>query len=653
MEDGQLYINGAFIKAGTFQADVIKLLTGEDGRPYFGSWSDLNAFIMAEVDTMDDYTQKAYSLILDDDPIYSSCVLELARGRNADMLRDVIVTLISKDGMWLRYAEDEGNTAAKDWYWHDWVVLGDGATVIPGAPGKSAYEIAVDNGFEGTEEEWLESLKGGSSGGGDVLLGQTPYTMKESASVKLVGSGEHTYRVNGKTIADLSTFGVASTKVKLTEGEDYIELVSTGSTNWYESYATFSVSGLTVGTAYILSIIGLGIDTTNLINNGYFLIKNASGTELGRIMQDAASIHSVEFTPDTANITIGWYPAANYYWNNNYRTARIADIYINAAADGTTRTDVLNESGTFTDSFVLGQVSAGVTITTDPSCQVYKVVGSSGGAALPLEGKKVVCFGDSLFGMYTGDTSAPAYVAERTGATVYNVGFGGCRMSVHPYTGYGEFSMWALAKAIATGDWSAQDAAAASGSANFPDQLAILKGIDFSDVDYIVIHYGTNDFTAGAGVAIDNASDPKDYNTLCGALRYSIETLLSAYPELRIFVSVPAFRYWTADDGTITYPEDYTNVNGNTLPEFVDALARTAKEYNLPVIDSYYGLGINKVNAATFLADGVHHNVTGRKRFGDFIGSCLVAPPVRLSIDTITAKVIASLPIYNGEVEEE
>lgn len=29
-----------------------------------------------------------------------------------------------------------------------------------GADGKSAYEIAVEHGFEGTEEEWLESLKG-------------------------------------------------------------------------------------------------------------------------------------------------------------------------------------------------------------------------------------------------------------------------------------------------------------------------------------------------------------------------------------------------------------------------------------------------------------------------------------------------------------
>jgi hypothetical protein len=26
--------------------------------------------------------------------------------------------------------------------------------------GKSAYDLAVDNGFEGTEQEWLASLKG-------------------------------------------------------------------------------------------------------------------------------------------------------------------------------------------------------------------------------------------------------------------------------------------------------------------------------------------------------------------------------------------------------------------------------------------------------------------------------------------------------------
>ena len=31
------------------------------------------------------------------------------------------------------------------------------------ADGKSAYEIAVDHGFKGSESEWLESLKGSSA----------------------------------------------------------------------------------------------------------------------------------------------------------------------------------------------------------------------------------------------------------------------------------------------------------------------------------------------------------------------------------------------------------------------------------------------------------------------------------------------------------
>lgn len=38
-------------------------------------------------------------------------------------------------------------------------VLIDGA-VIEGVPGDSAYEVAVDNGFVGTEAEWLASLEG-------------------------------------------------------------------------------------------------------------------------------------------------------------------------------------------------------------------------------------------------------------------------------------------------------------------------------------------------------------------------------------------------------------------------------------------------------------------------------------------------------------
>ena len=44
---------------------------------------------------------------------------------------------------------------------------------VQGARGKSAYEVAVDNGFVGTEQEWLDSLQGGGGGGGATNLGYT------------------------------------------------------------------------------------------------------------------------------------------------------------------------------------------------------------------------------------------------------------------------------------------------------------------------------------------------------------------------------------------------------------------------------------------------------------------------------------------------
>ena len=48
--------------------------------------------------------------------------------------------------------------------------LGGGGS---GTAGKSAYEIAVDNGFVGTETEWLESLKGEQGEAGRSITGIT------------------------------------------------------------------------------------------------------------------------------------------------------------------------------------------------------------------------------------------------------------------------------------------------------------------------------------------------------------------------------------------------------------------------------------------------------------------------------------------------
>lgn len=48
----------------------------------------------------------------------------------------------------------------------------DGADGVNGVDGKSAYEIAVINGFVGTESAWLASLKGDKGADGNTIVDQ-------------------------------------------------------------------------------------------------------------------------------------------------------------------------------------------------------------------------------------------------------------------------------------------------------------------------------------------------------------------------------------------------------------------------------------------------------------------------------------------------
>ena len=522
------------------------------------------------------------------------------------------------------------------------IKAGDTATFIY----NSYYRlISIDrwqNDIESLSKDVFDLKLAVGDGGdeGQKWIGQTPYKMTEDASLlSLIGDGEYSFTITSDTVADLENIDAPKcTNCELVKVGKYYEIRSTGGSAWYSSYADFVVSGLTIGEKYVFYVDGLGRNF-NLTNDkrycGYYIVcagtSYSSSNVIGNTGSNFDAYQSnietlkVSFTATTESVVIRAYPSGDAYFASGASVAEINSFYINRAGSNK-HTGIIDLAGTFTDMRTLSDVPAGATITTDPVCDVYAAIAKEdeeNAVYMPLKDKTVVCFGDSLFGMYRGADSAPAFIAESTGATVHNVGFGGCRMSVHPTSGYAAFSMWALAKAIVENNWTTQDAQASSGSAYFPDQLALLKSIDFSTVDYVVIHYGTNDFGAGTAVSIDNANDHDDYNTLCGALRYSIEKLHGAYPKLKIFVSLPVFRFWTSNNVT-TYSDTYLN-HGMKLTEFVEALRSTASEYNLPVIDGYYGLGINKANASTFLSDGTHHNADGRERFGEFIGANLIA----------------------------
>ena len=234
-----------------------------------------------------------------------------------------------------------------------------------------------------------------------------------------------------------------------------------------------------------------------------------------------------------------------------------------------------------------------------------------------LKGKKIVNFGDSIFGKCRPPYDISTFLSEITGAEAYNVAFGGCRMSEHILPQFDRYSMYRLADAIVSRDFSLQDESFSYepiGEAlpdYFPEGLATLKGIDFSEADIITIAYGTNDFTAGRPL---EGNDRYDIKAFGGAMRYSIERIREAFPKLEIVICSQTYRFWR--ENGIPVSDSNTRVEkGNKLTDFVRKTEEIAREYGLFYIDNYNGNVINESNRDICFSetDGTHPLVPGLK----------------------------------------
>lgn len=233
-----------------------------------------------------------------------------------------------------------------------------------------------------------------------------------------------------------------------------------------------------------------------------------------------------------------------------------------------------------------------------------------------LEGKTIVNFGDSIFGNYKSPDDISTMIADKTGATVYNVGFGSAQMSENSTAKYEPFGMKNLADAITTGDWTTQDAVIDSGNAPtaYKRCLPTLKSIDFNTVDIITIAYGTNDFKQG-----------KSLEDVRNAAKYSIETIKNKYPHIDIVLCIPVYRYWIDDEGNFIEDSNTKEINGIKLTDYIQLYKELGEEYDLVVIDNYNGSGITASNRADCFTgtDTTHPNETGRQMIAENMSKVL------------------------------
>ncbi|MGY3704650.1 hypothetical protein BW731_07870 [Vagococcus martis] len=238
--------------------------------------------------------------------------------------------------------------------------------------------------------------------------------------------------------------------------------------------------------------------------------------------------------------------------------------------------------------------------------------------------KVIVNFGDSIFGN-TGetseDTSISAELTKITPNKYINAAFGNTMASTRQdYMYWDSLSLVSLVNEVVKDDsdiskWNTQDASISAGvfPDKFADQLDKIKKIDFFDVDEITIGFGTNDFTKEASLF---GTDVHSYSY---ALDNSIKKLKKEYPDIKITVISPAYRYWKNPDGTFLEDSNTREVNGYKLTDFVEESKKIAKENDVTFINNYDVINFDNKEQYFDEFDSTHQNVEGRRFLAKYL----------------------------------
>ena len=222
-----------------------------------------------------------------------------------------------------------------------------------------------------------------------------------------------------------------------------------------------------------------------------------------------------------------------------------------------------------------------------------------------------VAMGDSITGMFSYGTSYPEMIAKNDNRiNAFNCGFSGSQVTDHSNENYKAFSFNRLVNAIVNNDWTLQDSAVENiTTAHYSENLARLKTIDFSKVDYLSLLYGTNDW--GSSVSLD---------IFKSVYVSSITTLLTKYPNLKVIIISP---YWRS---ITTGKDSNIDANGNNeyLYQFSDGIEELAKKnFNCPTLNLYWNLGANAITNRYFTQDGTHPTFSTRLRIANMIDELL------------------------------
>ena len=130
------------------------------------------------------------------------------------------------------------------------------------------------------------------------------------------------------------------------------------------------------------------------------------------------------------------------------------------------------------------------------------------------------------------------------------------------------------------------------------------------DADYISIMLGTNDYGWGLrplGTIADHPTCKEEATTVYGAIRYALDYIIAANPDVKIMLMTPTL--WPSRGF------DTENSVGVTMGEVRTAVTEIGTEYRCKVVDMTNALS----DTQDFQTDGLHISPYGNAKMASFI----------------------------------
>ena len=224
-----------------------------------------------------------------------------------------------------------------------------------------------------------------------------------------------------------------------------------------------------------------------------------------------------------------------------------------------------------------------------------------------LAEKKIVCFGDSIWGMVTDETGIAKNVEKMTGAKVLNYALSGTTATETIGTlaekEGSAYSLMQIVKALEEGK-----------------DLRFINPEELEDADYLIIAYGLNDYFQGV---LAKTNKDKDIYTYEGALEYAVEYFKENYPNLQIVIIGQTYCQFYSY-GIVETDSDTKSFGGGIGMDYVQSAERVADKYDAIFINQYESLPINKWNGTKYLEDATHLNKLGRRMYAEVVSEYLV-----------------------------